>query len=253
MLTIASLNIHNMADRWLERRELIVAELLRQQPDVLALQEVRLSAGQAWWLCNQLNARLGQVVYTVAQQRRWRLGLGRRDGVALLSKRPIVAQDAFALGYGGRVALRINIELPSGHLVDVVTTFLHEPATQPEARLEQVMQLVGWLNERGRSAHQIITGGMNDSPTSEAITYLKQHYVSAYAVAHGRDPIATWPTALLPTPHPSACLDYIFTTPTLHPQQVNFWCTKPHPNHPTLYPSDHVGLFTTLQLRDTTR
>jgi endonuclease/exonuclease/phosphatase family metal-dependent hydrolase len=250
MFSIASLNIHNMADRWLERRELMVKALLEAHPDLVALQEVRLSAGQAWWVCNQLNARLGQVVYTVAQQRSWRFWFGRQHGLAIISKLPIVAQDALALGEGGRVALRINVALPTGHLVDVVTTHLQIGPFEGEERLAQVMRLVGWLNERGRAPYQIIAGGFEDVPTSLAVTYMRQNYTSAYAQARGRDPLATWPTSLVVGDVPSACLDYLFITRTLAATAASLFATHAHPDQPTLFPSDHVGLFATLELRE---
>jgi endonuclease/exonuclease/phosphatase family metal-dependent hydrolase len=250
MFSIATLNIHNMASRWLERRELVVKALLEAQPDVVALQEVRLSAGQAWWVCNQLNARLGAMVYTVAQQRSWRFWVGRQHGVALISKLPIVAEDALALGDGGRVALRTNVALPTGHLVDVVTTHLQPGAYEGDTREMQVMKLVGWLNERGRAPYQVIAGGFEDVPSSLAITYMRQNYRSAYAHGRGREPMATWPTGLGQGDGASACLDYLFITRTMRVTAVALFATHPHPEDPTLFPSDHVGLLATLELRE---
>ena len=249
MFAIASLNLHNMAARWLERRELLIKACLQAQPDLIALQEVRLSAGQAWWVCHQLNARLGELVYTVAQQRSWRFWVGRQHGVAIISRLPIVAQDALALG-DGRVALRTHIALPTGHLVDVVTTHLQPGAYEGDTRHEQVMKLVGWLNERGRAPYQVIAGGFEDVPSSLAITYMRQTYQSAYAQLWGREPMATWPTGLVGGDNPSACLDYLFITRSLQPTAVTLFATEPHPTDPTLFSSDHVGLLARLKLRE---
>jgi hypothetical protein len=45
-LTIATLNILNTADRWEERRQLIVGEFARLRPDLFAVQEVDFGADQ---------------------------------------------------------------------------------------------------------------------------------------------------------------------------------------------------------------
>ena len=46
-IKVATLNLQNRQNRWLDRRELIVAELLETQPDLLSLQEVYRPIGQA--------------------------------------------------------------------------------------------------------------------------------------------------------------------------------------------------------------
>lgn len=250
MLTIATLNINNYENHWLERRELLIAEILNLQPDLLALQEVRISAGQAGWVCSQLNARLGQQHYHLVQQRRSRWWRSGRDGVAIISRLPMLAHDAVSLGYDGCVALRANIELPTGYMVDVVSTHLHRPWRQPEVREEQMMKIVGWLNDRGGASHQIIAGSLNEIPNGMAIAYVKQQYLSAYAAVHGREPMATWPTAMIRSENDWAgCLDYIFVNHAFKVISTRLICTTPHPENDTLYPSDHVGLLTQLQLR----
>jgi endonuclease/exonuclease/phosphatase family metal-dependent hydrolase len=179
----------------------------------------------------------------------WRSG---RDGVAIISRFSILAQDVLSLGYDGCVALRANIELPTGHMVDIVSTHLHRPLRQPEVRQEQMMKVVGWLNDRGGAAHQIIAGSMNETPTGMAIIYAKQQYLSAYAAAHGREPMATWPTAMVRSENDWAgCVDYIFVSHTFQVKATRLIGTTHHPENEFLYPSDHIGLLTQLELRPT--
>jgi endonuclease/exonuclease/phosphatase family metal-dependent hydrolase len=252
-LTVATLNLRNRADRWLQRRELVVAQLLDAQPDLISLQEIYLPIAQAYWLRYQINSRLsgsGRRPYRLAQRRKHHLLHGYFEGVGILSKLPILSHDWVSLGYGGRVALRANIELPTGQSVDFVAVHLHHVAADREARLEQVMRLVGWLNRRNRVPAQIIAGDFNEVPEGPAIQQMKQVYRSAYADANGRDPLATFPTALSRQVDDwSGCLDYIFVSRAVTAvKEARIFCHKPAAHDDTLYPSDHVGLMATLAL-----
>jgi mRNA deadenylase 3'-5' endonuclease subunit Ccr4 len=53
-LIVASLNLLNDLTHWDDRRSLIVAELRRLQPDLIALQEVVLPVNNAQWIADEL-------------------------------------------------------------------------------------------------------------------------------------------------------------------------------------------------------
>ncbi len=198
--SIATLNLRNRMDRWYERRELIVAEILTKQPDILALQELSMPIGQGRWLRNQVNLRSSGKSgrpYRLIQRRKQHLVEGYKEGVGFLCKLPVVAQSTLGLGYRGRIALRITVELPTGQLVDVICTHFHHGPENVQARHEQAMRLVGWLaQDPNRVPYQVLAGDFNDVPDSLAIEAIKQAYRSAFAVKHGHDPLATFPTAL---------------------------------------------------------
>ena len=99
MFTVLTLNLHNIRHRWLARRHMIIAGLLDEQPDLIALQEVNVFSGQGKWLQAQLNARLGRRTYQLAQQRRKGLLTGLFDGVAIMSKFPIILSERLDLGF----------------------------------------------------------------------------------------------------------------------------------------------------------
>jgi endonuclease/exonuclease/phosphatase family metal-dependent hydrolase len=96
----------------------------------------------------------------------------------------------------------------------------------------------------------VVAGDFNESPDGAAIRTMKQFYKSAYELRHGREPIATFPTALYPTPNGwTGCLDYIFLSPNItHIHHAAIFCDKPADDDDTLYPSDHVGLLVTVEL-----
>ncbi len=105
------------------------------------------------------------------------------------------------LGHGGRVALRVHVELPSHKTMDFVTTQFHHLPYEKEARQEQAMRLMGWLNSYKHVPIQVIAGDLNESPDGLAIAYIKQSFRSAYEQWVGREPLATYPTSLVAGQH----------------------------------------------------
>ncbi|MCB9423287.1 MAG: endonuclease/exonuclease/phosphatase family protein [Ardenticatenaceae bacterium] len=253
MLTVATINLRNRADRWLQRRHLLVAQLVDAAPDLISLQEISMPIGQGRWLRNQINVRLAssaQRPYRLIQRRKHHLTQGYYEGIGILTRLPVVYYDSLPLGYGGRVALRVNVELSSRQTVDFIAVHLHHIAHDKQARLEQVMKMTGWLNVRRSVPYQIIAGDFNEVPTGLAVEQMRQGYRSAFAELYGREPLATFPTALLqPLVDWSGCLDYIFLSPAVGPvRAARIFCDKPDEADDTLYPSDHVGLIAEIEM-----
>lgn len=251
-LTVATINLRNRADRWRQRRHLLVAQLLDATPDLIALQEISFSIGQGRWLRHQINARLpaGKRPYALVQKRKqhWR---HRGEGVGILTNLPVVYTDYVNLGYNGRLALRANITLPDHQTLDFVTVHLHHATHDHEARQEQALRLTGWLRTVRPTPLQVVAGDFNETPDGLAIQVIKQNFRSVYELRHGREPLATFPTALALSAVGdwAGCLDYIFVTPAIsHVSQATIFCDKPASEDDTLYPSDHVGLIATLEL-----
>ena len=246
---VATLNLRNRQDRWLARRHLIVAELLDTQPDLISLQEIYRPIGQARWLRNQINSRISgssSKPYQLIQKRRQHPVRGYFEGLGILSKLPVLSTDSLNLGYGGRIALRVNVELPTHETLDFVAVHLHHVAEDREARLVQAMKLSGWLNKKSPAPLQIIAGDFNEIPTGLAIKHMRQMYRSAFVEFRGYDPIATYPTALISRSDGwTGCLDYVFISgEEAGVNDARIFCNKAAAHDPTLYPSDHVGLLT---------
>lgn len=249
---VATLNLRGRHDRWLRRRELIVAELLDTQPDLVSLQEIYRPIGQARWLRNQVNVRLSGSPgkpYRLLQQPLSHLIRGRFEAIGILTRMPVVSVDSVALGYGGRVALRVNVELPSRETLDFVSVHLHHIVADREARVEQVMRLSGWLQSRNPVPFQIVAGDFNEVPSGPAIKLMSQRFRSAFVDLRGYDPLATFPTAMADRSDDwSGCLDYVFISKAI-PKVIDarIFCKRPAADDPKLYPSDHVGLLVTLE------
>lgn len=250
-ITVATINLRSRGERWRQRRHLLVAQLLDQLPDLVSLQEVSFSINQGQWLLDQINARLpeGQRPYWLLQKRRhqWQY---RQEGVAILGNLPQVYHDHLHLGYNGRVALRVNVELPNRQTLDFVSTQFHEVPFDHQARQEQAMLLLGWLRTTSPVKFQVVGGDFSEEPEGAAIQYLKQFFRSLYQLKHGREPLATFPTALLAKPMAQGrCLDYLFASPAIHQiGRVDIFADKAAADDVTLYPSEHVGLIATVAL-----
>ncbi len=249
-LSVATINLRNRADRWLQRRQLLVAQLVDAAPDLISLQEIYLPIGQGRWLRNQINNRLSgssRGPYRLIQQRKKHPYHGYFEGIGILSKLPVLERDTISLGYGGRVALRVTVQLPTRQLLAFVSVHLHHVSHDKEARVEQVMSLAGWLSSQHYIPCQVIAGDFNEVPQGPAIDYMRQGYRSAFVEAWGREPLATFPTALVPHNGWSGCLDYIFLSPAIvGVEDARIFCKQPHSEDRTLYPSDHVGLIATI-------
>jgi endonuclease/exonuclease/phosphatase family metal-dependent hydrolase len=251
-VTIATINLASRTNRWNQRRHLLIEQIIETAPDLVSLQEIHLPIRQGKWLCKQVNFRLsgsGKAPYRIIQKRYQHFINGAFDAVGVLSRLPVLYHESIGLGHGGRVALRVHVELPSHQTMDFVSTHLHHVAFEKEAREEQAMKLVGWLNSHKHVPIQVVAGDLNETPDGPAITYIKQSFRSAYEQRHGRDPLATYPTALVDTGSPALCLDYIFYSAAVHRvTAATLFCNTSDREDDTLYPSDHVGLVATLEV-----
>ena len=247
MFSVLTLNLNGQRDRWLGRRELLLAEILRELPDFIAFQDVSVSGRQVNWLARQLNARWGTHLYHWIQVGRGGWFGGFSDGVAILSRFPILWHERIDLGHG-MIGGLANIELPLGWTMDFVSVRLLFGERLSDIRYEQGMALLSMLTAPGRSTQQIVVGSFNDGADSRVIRRMKQNYHSAFESVHGCEPIATFPTALVQLdPHWTACLDYIFLSTAVSVSEIRLFGQKGHPDDPDLFMSSHVGLLTRIQ------
>ena len=248
----ATINLRGRSRRWLARRHLLVGQLVDDLPDIVAFQEVSLLIGQISWLARQVNIRLtgdSRRPYRVIQMRHDRLRQ-TFQAVGIMTRLSVIYHDSLSLEFAGHVALRANVELPAGaagtrrQSLDFVSVQLDPRPDGREVRLEQVMSLVGWINEKRRVPLQVIAGDFGEGPNGAAVAFLRQSYRSAYAEARGCDPLATYPTNLVqPQPVPAVCLDYVFLSPAVYRvTAAGIFGDKAAADDETLYPSEHVGL-----------
>jgi endonuclease/exonuclease/phosphatase family metal-dependent hydrolase len=242
---VATLNILNLADRWSERLQLILADMAALQPDVLALQEVVYVMQQ-----DRLIGAAGEGRYEAI--RGW---AGRPEyGNSLLVRSPLAVRAPERLDLGlGRSALRATLGLPGGSSALIVVTHLHHPGADEAARDEQTAALIDWLDRATTQPVTIAMGDFNADPGEP--TYARMRgagFRSAFAEANGQDPAVTWPSGLqapaMDTDGVPECLDYIWLRGEVRVQSARLAFDRPDPEDPTLYPSDHFGLSATLEI-----
>jgi endonuclease/exonuclease/phosphatase family metal-dependent hydrolase len=249
-MKILTLNLRHDSSRWPERAPLIVDELAREAPDVIALQEVALSIKQAHFLVDQLHARLPQSQYWVHVAKKQGWWPNPKEGIGFLSGLPVIEHKRLKLPGGERVAQRIRVEF-QGQPLDIVNTHLHHrPHDRETTRLPQAKHLLKWMFDNAPPDRRwILVGDLNATPDSSTIAKIAERLTSAYAAVHGTEPDFTAPTPLVAVSSGPKTIDYIFFDPArLRVEEVRLIGTQPHPDDPTLYASDHFGLVATLSI-----
>jgi endonuclease/exonuclease/phosphatase family metal-dependent hydrolase len=244
-LHVATVNILNLADRWPERQGLIYADMAALQPDLLGLQEVVYVMHQ-----DRLIGAAGERRYR--EHRAW---AGRPEyGNSLLVREDLVLADPARLDLGlGRSALRGVVTLPGGSTVLVLVTHLHHLVDGDSEREEQARQLLAWLDEVPSTDAQIALGDFNAAPVEATHRRMVgAGFRSAYAQANGAEPSVTWPSGLqapaMDTDGDPGCLDYVWIRGAVRVTEARLVFDRPHPEDPTLYPSDHLGISARLQV-----
>ena len=244
-LHVATLNILNLADRWPERLPLILADMAALQPDVLGLQEVVYVMQQ-----DRLIGAAGEGHYTAL--RGW---AGRPEyGNSLLVREPLVGRDPERLDLGlQRSAHRAVITLSGGATVLVAVTHLHHAVPAIAEREQQAATLLDWLAGASDAVGVIVMGDFNADPGEPTYTRMVDAgFRSAFAEANGAEPRVTWPSGLqapaMDTDGEPDCLDYIWVRGAIRVGDARLVFDRPHPEDPTLYPSDHFGVAAHLEI-----
>ena len=239
-LTVATLNIRNLADRWDERLPLLLADMSALQPDVLGLQEVVYPLQQ-----DRLMGAAGEGRYES-----FRAWAGRPEyGNAMLVRASLAAAAAgverLDLGLN-RSALRLVVPLDGARIL-VTVTHLHHASADHGPRDDQARQLIDWLQAAPPTDAQIVVGDFNAEPTEPAAERIRSDgYRSAYAEANGAEPLVTWPSGFqapgMDTDGEPGCLDYVWVRGTVRVARARLAWDRPAVGDPTLYASDHLGL-----------
>jgi len=250
----------------LERRLEIVADALAAlRPDVIALQEASVSR-RLGNIPERLARRLGlHHVYAPATSHVFGDGLlsrvivgalGFHEGSAILSRFPIIAWDVHALPpcerhVDPRVLLRARLDTPWGFL-DVFSAHTSRDVCQ----VRRVAELVA---ERRTGLPSVLMGDFNSVETSPAIRALTEEagFIDTYRRANpDARGVTVWQRVDGPVATASRRVDYVFLVPGLdvrgRVRGSRVILDEPHhrPDGSLLWPSDHYGVLSELELRD---
>lgn len=246
-MKIATLNLRHNQDRWEERFPLVVDCLYHSQADVIGMQEVYIPIQQAHLIADALNAQTPGQPYSVWVEPKW----GEEaviEGIALLSRLPVLEHERLELPEGQRVAQRIVVEV-NGARVNIANTHLHHRPIEDESiRLPQMRALLDWMFSRA-SRCWVLIGDMNALPDSSTIAAASERLQSAYFSMHGEHPI-TFPAPLAYATRGDfrACIDHIFYDAALHVTSAQIIGDETPPDDPTLSASDHLGLLADVEM-----
>ena len=240
-MKIATLNLRHNQDRWDERYPLVVDCLHRSQADVIGMQEVYIPIRQAHLIADSLNAMTSDQPYNVWMEPKWGTE-AEIEGIAILSRLPVLEHERLELPEGERVAQRVVVEV-DGVRVNIANTHLHHRPMEDESiRLPQMRALLDWMFSRALN-RWLLTGDMNALPESSTIAAANERLQSAYFSLHGEHPI-TFPAPLAYATRGDfrACIDHIFFDSALRVTSARIIGDETPPDDPTLSASDHLGL-----------
>jgi len=238
---VATANIRCLIDDWDQRLPLLVAEIERVRPDVLALQEVCRDTQTGRDALTELLDALS-LDYTAARAQTHLAWDRYEEGIAVLALDPVLSSTVVDLPAGAfpRRAVIARIAAPSGPLVFAGThlSFGDERAATRAAQLAAVRAAVDTV--RGPCDTAVVTGDFNESPNGAAVTAALTHgYADAWAEAHPGDAGAT-----VPSDDPSARIDYILVSAgnAVAGHTERFLDVS----QGAIYPSDHLGVWSEL-------
>jgi endonuclease/exonuclease/phosphatase family metal-dependent hydrolase len=244
---VATLNLEQDHKRWGERHPLISAEIAALKPDVIALNEVCVPLQTAKLLRDAATAATG-IPYKLVQQTRVN-GLSKVEGEALLTRFPIIETANFDYQTRDIVALVARVVIEE-RPVDFYVTHLYMSRGDDSLRLFQVQQLLAWIDSRADGTPSVVCGDFNASLDSP----------SARLMATRFRPTQTAPTAFTPLagqdgevshpywPRMDRCIDYIWISDGVETLESEVCFNRPSPDDPSLWPSDHAGVWADLRV-----
>ena len=244
---VLTLNLEQDHKRWSARQRLISAEIAALKPDVIAFNEVSVPLQTAKTLRDSATLMTG-VRYNLVQQTRVN-GLSKVEGEALLTRFPVVETGNFDYQTRDIVALVARI-LVDGAPVDVYVTHLYMSRGDDSLRLFQVQQLLAWIDTRADAPASIVCGDFNASLDAPSASLMATRF----------RPTQTAPTAFTPLadndgavshpywPRMDRCIDYIWVSGNIGILASEVCFDRPAPDDPSLWPSDHAGVWADLQI-----
>jgi endonuclease/exonuclease/phosphatase family metal-dependent hydrolase len=246
-IKVATLNLFNRMGDWESRAPLVVEQLDALRPDVIGLQEVDLGIDQGMELSRAVNRRLGERPHYRIKHATSPGARAAIFGIGTLATIECLEHEVLDLMTFDRIAQRM-VYSAEGTRFALVNTHLHHPPEATAERVEQAEYLLRWLDIHEKLP-TIVSGDFNSYPGEPVIDVMKARFRSAYETANGSEPEKTWPTPVNTFDDaPPGTLDYIYVSPEFKVSESGLVFDQPSPNDPKLFPSDHIGLYATLDL-----
>jgi len=242
---VLTLNLWHDKGDWPKRRDLIVEEVRRLRPDLIALQEVLQRPGltnQAEDLGRTLGYRVSFVsVDPPAAQRRYGNAILLAGVGSPAQERKLEPLSDYRTAAHMRADARA--QRPA---VDFYATHLHNERDGGAIRRRQIDSLLGFVDATARGGATIVAGDFNTDADAPELAALRARYADAFATAHpdlAGDPGHA--STLNPAYLPAQRIDHVFYDPK------GFAVTEArivlNRSRDGVWPSDHFGLFVRLR------
>jgi endonuclease/exonuclease/phosphatase family metal-dependent hydrolase len=245
-VTVATLNLLNRMGQWEKRFPLVVEQLAALAPDIIGLQEVDLGIDQGMQISRAVNKTLGDRPHYRIKHATSPGVRAAVFGIGTLARVECLEHEILDLMTFDRIAQRM-VYAVEGERFALVNTHLHHPVEAAPERVAQAEYLLAWL-DRQEPLPTVLSGDFNAYEGEETVSLLKSRFRSAHEAIHGREPDKTWPTPVNTWDNsPAGTLDYIYVSPEFRVLDAGLAFHTPSPDDQNLYPSDHLGLFATLE------
>lgn len=238
-ISLVTLNLYHDKADWPKRLPLILAELRRLNPDVIALQEV---IGREN-LRNQAQSLADALGYEYAFSSVDPESQPQRYGNAILTRRPILAQHWTRLepSDDSRTALHLRIAV-GDRVLNVYTTHLHWTDGGGAIRQRQVADLMRFIAATADGAPSLVAGDFNAIAAAPELKALTGGFADAYGSLHpdeAADPKSN--STLNLSYYPPKRIDHVFLQRgVLVPESAAVVLDRP--DNEGHWPSDHYGV-----------
>jgi len=258
-LKVLSYNLRHDVDWWQQRFPLIADEIVRLQPDLIGLQEVEVGIGQESTLRDLILERDATLDYHLYRELKSGIAAASGEGVAIFSRFELGPLAKLDLPEG-RVLVHARVEIAPRLAVGLFNTHLDARADD-QHRFAQIQEVLSFIDQREAGEVTLLTGDLNDTDGSRTVRQVVEAgFVDTFRARHGERTAelgATSPILLRTEPvsqNPTRRIDYVFQRP-LGAATVDVMESAvvfDQPDAQGLYPSDHLGVLTTLKVRPTT-
>jgi endonuclease/exonuclease/phosphatase family metal-dependent hydrolase len=134
-------------------------------------------------------------------------------------------------------------------LLDLYVTHLYKSRGEDSLRLYQVQQLLAWIDSRER-VPAIVCGDFNAPLTLQSAALMASRFRPTQTAPTAFTPLADTDGAVTHPywPRMDRCIDYIWTSPGIVVADSGVCFDRPHPDDPSLWPSDHAGVWADLEV-----
>lgn len=254
-LRVLTYNLRHDADFYEDRMVLIADGIAALAPDLIALQEVEIAVEQGERLVEMIAERDPSLDYELHQALKPNPESG--EGVGIMSRQPTSDLAVLEL-VGNRVSLFARLPDVNGHSLAFVSTHLTS-AGGIALRVEQTAATLAFFEEHAAPEDaRVLAGDFNALHDSETISnVLEEGYTDTYLAVHGPEVAAKQGLTsqlVLGTDqseqHLRFRIDYVFSRSgeRTDAQPIESEVVLNEPREDGLYPSDHLGVMTTLRL-----